>query len=130
MRRASSWQCVSLFCWQADADGHSALLSSFEDETLLSSLGRQTRTARARRASSSQCSSCFFFSQLSSVFFWQQDADGAGEARILSEAEATLFALGIRADTGALSFAGTTTRDGHALVWLMERGVSQNAIAE
>jgi len=48
----------------------------------------------------------------------------------MSETEATLFALGIRADTGALSFPGTTPRDGHALVHLMERGASQPAIAE
>ena len=49
---------------------------------------------------------------------------------LLSEAEATLFALGIRADTGALSYPDTTPRDGHALVWLMEQGMSQVAIAE
>lgn len=48
----------------------------------------------------------------------------------LSEAEATLFALGIRADTGALSYAQTTPRDGEALVWLMRHGSSQSAIAE
>ena len=34
----------------------------------------------------------------------------------LSEADATLFSLGIRADTGALSFPSTTPRDGHALI--------------
>ncbi|EOD41629.1 hypothetical protein EMIHUDRAFT_194023 [Emiliania huxleyi CCMP1516] len=38
---------------------------------------------------------------------------------------ATLFALGIRADTGALSYPDTTARDGHALA-----GASQHAIAE
>ena len=48
----------------------------------------------------------------------------------LSETEATLFALGIRADTGALSFTSTTPRDGHALVHMMEQGASQVAIAE
>jgi len=48
----------------------------------------------------------------------------------LTETEATLFALGIRADTGALSFPGTTPRDGSALVYLMESGLSQVAIAE
>ncbi|KOO22745.1 polya polymerase [Chrysochromulina tobinii] len=48
----------------------------------------------------------------------------------LSETEATLFALGIRADTGALSFPSTTPRDGRALVYLMEQGASQLAIAE
>ena len=29
-----------------------------------------------------------------------------------------------------LSYADTTPRDGHALVWLMEHGASQHAIAE
>lgn len=48
----------------------------------------------------------------------------------LSETEATLLALGIRADTGALSYADTTPRDGLALVWLMQHGASQSAIAE
>ena len=48
----------------------------------------------------------------------------------LTETEATLFALGIRADTGALSFPSTTPRDGRALVYLMEQGASQLAIAE
>ena len=48
----------------------------------------------------------------------------------LTEAEASLFALGIRADTGALSYVGTSPRDGEALVWLMKHGASQSAIAE
>ena len=48
----------------------------------------------------------------------------------LSEAEATLFALGIRADTGALAYTSTDPRDGDALVWLMRSGASQNAISE
>ena len=48
----------------------------------------------------------------------------------LTETEATLFALGIRADTGVLSFPATTARDAQALAWLMERGCSQSAIAE
>ncbi len=55
---------------------------------------------------------------------------GSSSPPLLTEAEATLFALGIRADTGALSYADTTPRDGHALVWLMEMGASQSAIAE
>ena len=58
-------------------------------------------------------------------------ATAAGEPPLkLTEAEATLFALGIRADTGALSYPDTTVRDGHALLWLMEKGASQTAIAE
>ncbi len=56
--------------------------------------------------------------------------DSADTELELSEAEATLFMLGIRADTGALSYSSTTARDGHALVWLMEHGASQTAIAE
>jgi nanoRNase/pAp phosphatase (c-di-AMP/oligoRNAs hydrolase) len=50
----------------------------------------------------------------------QGKAGGAGRwpegLLTLSQAEATLFALGIRADTGGLSYADTTPRDGHALV--------------
>ena len=48
----------------------------------------------------------------------------------LTETEATLFALGIRADTGGLSYPATTPRDAYALAWLMEQGASQSAIAE
>ncbi len=48
----------------------------------------------------------------------------------LTEAEATLFALGIRADTGSLTYPCTTPRDGRALVWLMENGASQTSISE
>ena len=48
----------------------------------------------------------------------------------LSETETTLFALGIRADTGALTYPATTPRDAYALAWLMEIGCSQSAIAE
>ena len=50
--------------------------------------------------------------------------------QLRAQTEATLFALGIRADTGALSYAQTTPRDGEALVWLMRHGSSQSAIAE
>jgi len=57
-------------------------------------------------------------------------ADGSHGDVELSETEATLFALGIRADTGALSFPATTPRDAYALAWLMEQGCSQSAIAE
>jgi len=48
----------------------------------------------------------------------------------LRDAEATLFALGIRTDTGCLTYEHTTVRDAKALVWLMEQGASQQAIAE
>lgn len=48
----------------------------------------------------------------------------------LTREEATLFALGIRADTGGLTYEHTTIRDCKALVWLMENGVSRQAIAE
>lgn len=44
--------------------------------------------------------------------------------------EATLFSLGIRADTGGLVYEGTTLRDALALVWCMENGASQTAISE
>lgn len=48
----------------------------------------------------------------------------------LTEAEATLLALGIHADTGSLCFDSTTPRDAKALAWVMEEGASQVAIAE
>jgi tRNA nucleotidyltransferase (CCA-adding enzyme) len=48
----------------------------------------------------------------------------------LTEPEATLLSLGIRADTGGLTYAGTTPRDARALVYVMEQGASQAAIAE
>jgi len=38
--------------------------------------------------------------------------------------EATLFALGIYADTGALTFARTSSRDAAAVAWLLDRGAS------
>jgi len=38
--------------------------------------------------------------------------------------EATLFALGIYADTGALTLGGTTSRDARAVAWLLDRGAS------
>lgn len=59
-----------------------------------------------------------------------RDLTSRGERLKLSEAEATLFALGIRADTGALSYPGTTARDGSAYVYCMDQGLSQVAIAE
>jgi nanoRNase/pAp phosphatase (c-di-AMP/oligoRNAs hydrolase) len=48
----------------------------------------------------------------------------------LTEAESTLLALGIHADTGSLCFDSTTPRDAKALAWVMEQGASQAAIAE
>lgn len=48
----------------------------------------------------------------------------------LTEAEATLLALGIHADTGSLCFDSTTPRDASALAWCLEQGASQAAIAE
>jgi len=42
--------------------------------------------------------------------------------------EATLYALGIHADTGSLTFANTTARDASALAWLMERGADLSVI--
>lgn len=48
----------------------------------------------------------------------------------LTEAEATLLALGIHADTGNLCFDSTTPRDAYALAWCMRMGASQAAIAE
>jgi nanoRNase/pAp phosphatase (c-di-AMP/oligoRNAs hydrolase) len=48
----------------------------------------------------------------------------------LTEAEATLLALGIHADTGSLVFDSTTPRDAEALAWVMAQGASQAAIAE
>jgi tRNA nucleotidyltransferase (CCA-adding enzyme) len=48
----------------------------------------------------------------------------------LTEAEATLLALGIHADTGSLCYDSTTVRDANALAWVMSQGASQAAIAE
>jgi tRNA nucleotidyltransferase (CCA-adding enzyme) len=42
----------------------------------------------------------------------------------LDALEATLLALGIHADTGSLTFAGTTARDAEALAFLLRRGVA------
>ena len=58
-------------------------------------------------------------------------AERLQEAQIdLTEAEATLLALGIHADTGSLCYDSTTPRDAKALAWVMEQGASQTAIAE
>ena len=48
----------------------------------------------------------------------------------LTQAESTLLALGIHADTGSLCYDSTTPRDASALAWLLEVGASQVAIAE
>lgn len=48
----------------------------------------------------------------------------------ISEAEATLLALGIHSDTGSLCYDSTTARDAIALAYTMEQGASQAAIAE
>ena len=48
----------------------------------------------------------------------------------LTQAESTLLALGIHADTGSLCYDSTTPRDASALAWLLEMGASQVAIAE
>ncbi len=42
----------------------------------------------------------------------------------LDELEATLLCLGLHADTGSLTYSGTTARDAHALGWLLEQGAS------
>lgn len=44
--------------------------------------------------------------------------------------EATLFVLGIRADTGGLAYEGTTVRDAAALLWCLENGASQKSVSE
>jgi nanoRNase/pAp phosphatase (c-di-AMP/oligoRNAs hydrolase) len=49
---------------------------------------------------------------------------------VLTEAEATLLALGIHSDTGSLCYDSTTARDAQALAWCLEQGASQAAIAE
>lgn len=46
----------------------------------------------------------------------------------ISSLEATLLALGIYADTGMLTFGGTTPRDVQAVVWLLEQGAVLNTI--
>jgi nanoRNase/pAp phosphatase (c-di-AMP/oligoRNAs hydrolase) len=48
----------------------------------------------------------------------------------VTEAESTLLALGIHADTGSLTFDSTTPRDAMALAWCLSQGASQTAIAE
>jgi tRNA nucleotidyltransferase (CCA-adding enzyme) len=42
--------------------------------------------------------------------------------------EATLFVLGIYADTGSLGYATTTSRDARAVAWLLDQGASLKVI--
>lgn len=42
--------------------------------------------------------------------------------------EATLFVLGIFADTGSLGYATTTSRDARAVAWLLDQGASPKVI--
>jgi tRNA nucleotidyltransferase (CCA-adding enzyme) len=46
----------------------------------------------------------------------------------LTEAEATVMALGIHVDTGSLTYDHTTTRDALALAWLMAQGANLGVI--
>lgn len=48
----------------------------------------------------------------------------------LTNAEATVMALGIHVDTGSLTFEGTTPRDALALAWLMQQGASLTVITQ
>jgi len=48
----------------------------------------------------------------------------------LTEAEATVLALGIHSDTGSLVYDSTTPKDARMLGWVLEMGASQTAIAE
>lgn len=52
------------------------------------------------------------------------DAEGVS----IDPMEATLFALGIHADTGSLVFPSTTARDVRALAWCIEQGASPRAL--
>ena len=48
----------------------------------------------------------------------------------VTDAEATLLAIGIHADTGSMTYDCTTVRDVEALAWVMRRGARQPVIAE
>lgn len=48
----------------------------------------------------------------------------------LTDAEATLLAIGIHADTGSMTYDCTTVRDVEALAWVMRHGARQPVIAE
>ncbi len=46
----------------------------------------------------------------------------------LTSLEATLLALGVYADTGMLTFGGTTSRDVKAVAWLLDNGAVLNTV--
>ncbi|MEM6253324.1 MAG: CBS domain-containing protein [Cyanobacteria bacterium P01_D01_bin.156] len=48
----------------------------------------------------------------------------------LSPTQATVMALGIHQGTGSLALINTTSRDIHALAWLLEAGANQTIISE
>lgn len=48
----------------------------------------------------------------------------------VTDAEATLLAIGIHADTGSMTYDCTTVRDVEALAWVMRHGARQPIIAE
>jgi len=48
----------------------------------------------------------------------------------VTDAEATLLAIDIHADTGSMTYDCTTVRDVEALAWVMRRGARQPVIAE
>ncbi len=50
-------------------------------------------------------------------------------AAVVSPLEATVMALGIYADTGRLTFPGTTPADARAVAWLLARGADLELIA-
>jgi len=48
----------------------------------------------------------------------------------LTDAEATLLALGIHSDTGSLTYDSSTARDAQCLAWLMGNGANQQVISQ
>ncbi|CAM9363713.1 unnamed protein product [Scytosiphon promiscuus] len=59
----------------------------------------------------------------------REDLGTAPQAQ-LTEAESTLLALGIHADTGSLTYDSATARDAAALAWLMTQGCQQTVVSE
>ena len=57
------------------------------------------------------------------------EALAARDVRV-SALEATVMALGIYADTGRLTFTGTTPMDARAVAWLLERGADLELIGD
>lgn len=47
----------------------------------------------------------------------------------LNDAQATIMAIAIHADTGNLTYENTTSRDAAALAWLLEQGACQRSIS-